>query len=282
VTSPSPPLSVVLPVHNGMPYVEESVRSILDQTFGDFELVVGDDGSTDGTSEILRRLAAADRRIRLLRRDRPSGLAPAANWVVAEARAPLVAVAHADDRSYPLRLARELAVFEAEPGVDLVGTLWDGIDEQGRKVRPADLWRLLRGSPFAPFSHSSIMFRRSAFQRVGGYRSRANYWEDLDLYFRIARSGRVVVIPEVLSAVRHARISTRLRDAQEEVENMVDLMFRTVEAAVAGQDPETVAAAYGGPPEKLHPMTFVSCGSTRLWSGRSPQIFSEIMKAPLT
>jgi hypothetical protein len=272
-----PPLSVVLPVHDGMPFVEESVRSILAQSFSDFELVIGDDGSRDGTSEVLQRLAAQDARIRLLRRDRASGLAAAANWVVSESRAPIVAIAHADDRSYPERLQRQIAVLAAEPDIDLVGTLWDGIDEEGRPVRPADFWRLLRRSPFAPFSHSSIMFRRSAFDRAGGYRTGADYWEDLDLYFRIAAGGRVVVIPEVLSTVRHARISTRLRDAQEKVENSVDLMFRTVDAVRGGADPQRViGGGGGGPPDRLHPMTFVSCGSTRLWTGRSPRIFGRL------
>jgi hypothetical protein len=268
-----PPLSVVLPVHNGMPYVEDSVRSILAQSFADFEFVIGDDGSTDGTTETLRRLAAEDRRIRLLRRETPSGLAASANWVVSETRAPLVAVAHADDLARPERLARQMQVMAAMPDVDLVGTLWDGIDENGVPVRPADHWRLLRRSPFAPFSHSSIMLRRAAFHRAGGYRARAEYWEDLDLYYRIAVHGRVVVIPEVLSTVRHARISTRLRDAQDKVETMVDRMFRTVESVSAGADPETALAQAGAAPQRLHPMTFVSCGSTNLWTGRSPRVY---------
>jgi glycosyltransferase involved in cell wall biosynthesis len=67
-----PALSVILPVHNGMPYIEESARSILAQTFGDFELVIGDDGSNDGTSDVVRRLAAVDERVRVIRRERPS------------------------------------------------------------------------------------------------------------------------------------------------------------------------------------------------------------------
>ena len=170
-----PALSVVLPVHNGMPYVEESVRSLLAQTFADFELVIGDDGSSDGTSAVLARLAAQDARIRVLRREAPSGLAHSANWLVRETRCPIVAIAHADDRSYPERFARQMAILRGAPDIDLVGTLWDGIDEEGRQVRPGDFWRLLKRSPFAPFSHSSIMFRRASFERAGGYRPQAEY-----------------------------------------------------------------------------------------------------------
>lgn len=278
VTAPVtlPPLSVVLPVHNGEPYVGESVASILAQSWRNFEFVIGDDGSTDGTAETLRRLADSDPRIRLLRRERPSGLAAAANWVVGESRAPIVAIAHADDLARPERFARQMAILDAEPDIDLVGTLWDGIDEEGRKVRPPDRWRLLRHSPFAPFSHSSAMFRRAAFDRAGGYRSQADYWEDLDLYYRIARGGRVVVVPEILATVRHARVSTRLRDDQERVETMVDRMFRSVEAVSRGADLETEVGLGGTGPARLHPMTFVSCGSTRLWSGRSPAVYARM------
>lgn len=270
-----PQVSVVLPVHNGMPYVEESIRSILGQTFGDFELVVGDDGSTDGTHEAAARLAREDARIRLLRRERPSGLAASANWVVGQARAALVAIAHADDRSWPERLERQVEVLRDHPDVDLVGTLWDGIDEQGLRVRPGDYWRLLRRSPFAPFSHSSIMFRKAAFDRAGGYRAEAEYWEDLDLYYRIAEQGRIAVVPEVLSTVRHAQISTRLRSDQDKVERAVDLMFRSTSAYRQGKDHTPLLEA--GPRDgRLHPMTFISCGSTRLWSGRSPRVLKRM------
>ena len=276
-TNGTPAVSVILPVHNGMPYVEESARSILDQSFGDFELVIGDDGSSDGTSEVVARLAARDSRVRVIRREQASGLAASANWVISETRAPLIAIAHADDRAYPERLARQVAVLRAEADIDLVGTLWDGMDEEGRKVRPGDFWRLLRRSNFAPFSHSSIMFRRSAFERAGGYRPQAEYWEDLDLYYRMARAGRIVVIPDVLSTVRHARISTRLRNSQIRVENAVDLMFRSTQAHAEGKDHTPLLMAHAPLAEhRLHPMTFVSCGSTRLWSGRSPRIWGRM------
>jgi hypothetical protein len=265
-----PPLSVVLPVHDGMPYVEESIRSILAQSFPDFELVVGDDGSKDGTSETLARLAAEDSRIRVLRREQPSGLARAANWVVGEARAPLIAIAHADDRSHPDRLAAQMRVLRDDEGLALVGTLWTGIDESGHFVRPPDYWRLLAGGPFAAFSHSSIMFRRTAFERAGGYRPVADYWEDLDLYYRIAAIARITVLPFPYSVVRLSRASTMIRDPRERVERSIDLMLRTAEAVGAGRSPEGVTDAAGPAPERLNPLTFVRFGSANVWRARRP------------
>lgn len=276
----SPAVSVVLPVHNGMPFVEESIASILAQSFTDFEFVIGDDGSGDGTSEALDRWAARDRRIRLLRRERKSGLAGGGNWVIGEARAPLIAIAHADDLSHPDRLRRQVEAFRARPELDLVGTLWNGIDEEGREVRPGDYWRLLRRSPFAPFSHSSAMFRRAAFESAGGYRPEAEYWEDLDLYFRIAERGRIAVIPEVLSTVRHARVSARLRNDPGKVEDAVDLMYRSTERykAGGGHGGRLASGGAGAAGGKLHPMTFISCGSTNLWSGRSPAVLGRMRR----
>jgi glycosyltransferase involved in cell wall biosynthesis len=265
-------------VHNGMPFLEESVRSILAQSFRDFEFVIGDDGSDDGSTELLRGLAEGDRRIRLLRRERKSGLAASANWVVSQTRAPLVAVAHADDRSAPDRLRLQLSVMAAAPDALLVGSLFDGIDEAGRVVRPPDCWRLTRPSPFAPFAHSSIMFRKDAFLAVGGYREQAEYWEDLDLYFRLALKGRLLVVPETLTSVRHSSISTRLRDDQERVEDAVDLMFRAAEAFWRGEDHEQVIRAGPRGGRKLHPRTFVSRGSTSLWAGRSPHVLGRMLR----
>jgi glycosyltransferase involved in cell wall biosynthesis len=272
----TPPVSVVMPVRNGMPYVADSIGSILAQSFEAFEFVIGDDGSTDGTSEVLRRFAEQDKRIRLLRRDHGSGLAASANWVVGEARAPLVAVAHADDLSHPDRLARQVAVLGDRPDVDLVGTLWNGIDEKGRYVRPGDYWKLIRRTPLAAFAHSSIMFRKAAFETVGGYRSEAEYWEDLDLYLRIATRSRVVIIPDTLSTVRHARISTKFRTDQTVAEQAFDQMYRATAAYWQGADHQQVS----GPqkPRKLHPLSFVTFASTLLWAGHRPHVLRRMWR----
>jgi len=277
--STPPPVSVVMGVLNGLPHVESSVRSILEQSLTDFELVIGDDGSTDGTTELLRDLAASDSRIRLLRRESPSGLAGSANWVVREARAPLVAIAHADDRSHPDRLARQLALFEDHADMQLVGTLAEGIDDRGRVVRAPDFWRLTRHSAFAPFSHSSIMFRRAAFDAAGAYREEAEYWEDLDLYLRIAERGRIAVIPENLCSVRFGASSTRLTSNAGRVDAAIDLMYRSVADYLQhGEYPRRFPGAAAEGRAKLRPETFIGRGSVQLWSGRSPGVLKRMFR----
>lgn len=264
-------------VHNGLPYLEASVRSILAQELADFEFVIGDDGSSDGSSPLLATLASQDSRIRVIRREQRSGLAHSANWVVREAGAPLVAVCHADDLSSPDRFAGQLAVLERHHDVQLVGTLSNGINSQGTRISDhwMNAWRLDLPSVFAPFAHSSIMFRKAAFDQVGGYRPEAEYWEDLDLYFRIAQLGRIAVIPRPLVDIRFSENSSRLRDDAAKVDRSVDLMFRSVRDLEAGGE---YPARFPEPAARLLPQTFVGRASVRLWDGRSPKLFGRMLR----
>ena len=264
----TPPISVVMPVHNALPWLDESVTSILAQSFSDFEFVILDDGSTDGSGERLRFWAERDPRIRLVPGAERLGAAGSSNAVVAEARAPLVARMDADDIAHLDRLAHQVALMDEEPGVVLAGTLSDVIDKKGRRVRPADHARLLRRSRFAPFGHSSIMFRREAFDRAGGYRAEAERWEDVDLYLRMAREGRIAVIPEPLTTVRLSGASTRVTAGLDRFEASMDRMQRAVEAWPAEPPP---AAA-------LRPGAFVASGSALLWSGHRPRVLRRLLQ----
>jgi GT2 family glycosyltransferase len=267
-------VSVVMPVRDAGPYLDEAVRSILGQSYRDFEFIIRDDGSVDGSTERLREWAARDSRIRLFIGDRPLGPAESSNWVVRQASSPFVARMDADDVSCPDRLARQLAVLERDPDACLVGTLWEGIDPSGRRVRPRDRWRLSQRGPFAPFPHGSIMFRRAAFDRVGGYRQECNFWEDADLYLRLAQIGRLLVLPDILYLHRSSGHSTRIVSPSEWVEEAVDRMYRSLGAAPAPD----AAAATSGPPRKVLPKVFVSLGSTNLWAGQRPGVLRRLWR----
>src|SRR5262245_32109593 len=107
----SPPISVVMPVHNGQAFLDEAVGSIRTQTFQDFELIVVDDGSRDATPEILQRHAAADRRIRIVTQPQ-AGVVAALNKGIANSSGPYLARMDADDVAKPDRLARQLEILE--------------------------------------------------------------------------------------------------------------------------------------------------------------------------
>ena len=270
-------LTVALPVHNGMPHIEESVRSLLAQSFADFELIIGDDGSDDMTGDVLARLASEDDRIRLLRRDGKSGPAAAANWVISHARAPLIAIAHADDIAHPERLRRQVELFLDHANVVLVGALNIGIDADGRIVHPPNLWRIAFPTSFAPMAHSSIMFRRAAFEAVGGYRQAADCWEDLDLYWRLSRRGRILVIPEILTRYRYSGISLRERAQVEGLEQSLERMYRSVALFQKGDDYDFLltGTASGG---RVHPRIFVARSWMRVWSGKRSIVFGQMLR----
>lgn len=265
-----PALSVVMPVHNGLPYVDAAVASILGQSVGDFELVLADDGSTDGSTGRLRDWAAKDKRVRVERRETKSGLAGSANWAASLARAPLVARMDADDLAYPDRLRRQYEVMRHQRDIALLGTLADSVDARGRRVRGADYARLF-SAPFPPFPHTSIMYRREAFERVGGYRAGAEPWEDLDLFLRIAEGDRIAVLAEPLVAIRHSGVSARLRGGAELYEAAMARMYRCMDAYRNGEDYAPLLAPDADPGKTPPaPMAFVACGYQNLWNGRPP------------
>lgn len=271
---PGVKVSVVMPVRDAGPYLEDAIRSILDQSYRDFEFIIRDDGSVDGSTEILREWAARDPRIRLFIGEGPLGPAESSNWVVRQASAAFVARMDADDISCSERLARQLAVLEADPGACLVGALWEGIDPKGNRVRPRDRWRLAQPGPFAPFPHGSIMFRRAAFEQVGGYRQACNFWEDADLYLRLAEVGRLLVLPDILYLHRSSGHSTRIVSPSEWVEEAVDRMYRSLGAA----PPVDEARPASSRPRKVLPKVFVSLGSTNLWAGQRPGMLRRLWR----
>jgi glycosyltransferase involved in cell wall biosynthesis len=207
-------LSVVMPVYNGLPFLDESISSILAQTWTEFEFVILDDASTDGSTEVLRDWSRKDNRIRLFESEARLGLSGSSNAVMSKARAAIVARMDADDISHPDRLKRQWEVIDIRPDVAVVGTLCVGIDETGREVRPRDRWRLVRRSAYLPFPHGSVMFRRNVFEQVGGYGRAVRGGEDQDLFSRMATRGCVVTLPDTLYRYRyHSRNATLLSGA---------------------------------------------------------------------
>jgi len=182
-------------VHNGERYLREAIDSILSQTHENLEFIIVDDGSTDGTADIIR--SYSDVRIRNARNQQNLGLTKSLNKGIALAHGEYIARQDADDVSEPDRLERQLDVIEADRDLVLLGTWSRDIDEHGRVVGHFDLpldhesmlGNALNG--MTPVRHPSILVRRSALEKIGGYADEFPFAQDLDLILRIAEVGRV-------------------------------------------------------------------------------------------
>jgi GT2 family glycosyltransferase len=203
----TPQISVVLPVKDGAPYVESAIASILQQTFCAFELLVIDDGSSDGSMEIAERFSQTDTRVRLLRNP-GNGLVDALNFGISAASAPLIARMDADDIALPERLQRQYDFLNAHPEIDAAGTQVSFINEQGALTGKTTA---LPESPdaiaktllkYCCLRHPTVVMRRAALERAGGYRKQVPAAEDLDLWLRMAEHGRFANLPEALLLYR--------------------------------------------------------------------------------
>lgn len=211
-------VSVLIGAYDSAATLRDAIDAILAQTVADLELIVVDDGSHDDSAAIAR--AVGDPRVRVLEMGRNVGIARSLNAGIEAARAPLIAVQDADDRSDPHRLERQLAVLEASPAIAVVGCRMREVDAAGRELAPRTSFAagdvrdvLLR---FNPIPNTSAAFRRDAVLAVGGYDPRYRYAMEYDLWLRLAERWQVVTLDEVLATrvMGGANVAARAERAQ--------------------------------------------------------------------
>ncbi|MCA9034576.1 MAG: glycosyltransferase [Planctomycetaceae bacterium] len=217
-------ISVVLPVYNNRRYLRDAVDSILSQTYSDFELLVFDDGSTDGSLQLLQEFARKDSRLLVYERSH-CGYTPHLNEGIKIARGQFVARMDSDDICFPKRFETQVAFLNQHPGVIAVGSSVELIDEYGdpysRMIVPQtheeiDARHLNGGGGTMP--HPSVMMRREAVLKVGAYQPQFEPAEDLDLWLRLAEVGKLANLAEPLLRYRvhAAMISQAKADKQSD------------------------------------------------------------------
>jgi glycosyltransferase involved in cell wall biosynthesis len=194
-------------VYNSEKYIKETLHSILNQTINDISVIIVDDGSTDGTQEIIESIAKCDERV-IYRYQENAGIVAAVSAAMQLCTASFVARHDGDDISYPDRFEKQLSYLEANKDCVAVSALARHIDQSGEPVgtetRVKDMSQVDDSSipanePYVlqPF----LMMRLSSYEAAGGYRN-LTIGEDTDLYWRMMNLGRLHILPEILGDYR--------------------------------------------------------------------------------
>jgi hypothetical protein len=241
---PMPAISVAMSVYNGERFLAPAIKSILAQTFDDFEFLILDDGSTDASPRIIGDYAAKDSRIRPIMREN-RGLVASLNELLHEARAPIVARMDADDISRPERFARQASFLANNPDYGVVGSWTEDIDENDEPYQvtgndhPQDhagfIEAIENGWPL--MCHPAAMFRRDIVLSVGGYHAAFRHCEDYDLWLRLASVTRLGSIPERLIRYRHYENQVSSRHATEQQIGAAVAYLAYCERAAGHRDP---------------------------------------------
>jgi len=227
-----PLVSVVMPVYNAEKYLPEAIESILSQSFADFEFIIINDGSTDGTPAILDFCRSRDGRIRLYHQNN-QGVVAALNLGCRIASGKYIARMDADDISLNSRLEKQVSYLERHTDVGVLGTWIEYIDWMGRNVgywyTPITAggirWALLFGNCVA---HPSVLMRKALIEECGFYRREALHVEDYDLWLRVAKGTKIRNLPEILVRRRHLETGICSMYAQMQEENAIKIMAKAV------------------------------------------------------
>lgn len=213
----SPLVSVVMGVRNGGADLAGTLQSLTSQQGVDYEIIVVNDGSTDGTADLLDELSTKDRRLVVLQRS-GRGLTASLIEGCQLARGTYIARQDSGDRSLPGRLAAQVACLKADPQASLCSTFVRLLVPEGATLTiNAPNEETLADGLTGPAHHGSVMMLRSAYEQAGGYRQAFHYAQDIDLWTRLVELGRHRVVPHIFyeATVAPGSISGSHRKEQE-------------------------------------------------------------------
>lgn len=210
--NPSPPVenpkvSVLMSCYNASPWLHDAIRSVLAQTFDDFEFIIINDGSVDNTWDIIVQYAAVDNRIVAISKEN-TGLADSLNLGIAKARGVWIARLDADDLCEPTRLEEQLNFLSKNPDIILLGSGCIEIDENDRHIKkhlyPSSHSGLVRHLERFKrfFPHSSAVYRTDVVRKIGGYNLRIRRSQDRRLWLELSLRGRIACLPKTLVRLR--------------------------------------------------------------------------------
>jgi len=214
-----PRVSIILAVHNSSGTIASALESIVRQTFTDWECIICDDGSTDGTLELVRNsIKDSNSKFILLSNSENCGAAHARNRCIDIAGGEYIAIQDADDTSYPTRFEEQVKFVDSFPDVSIVGsyaTLSDNSKECWGKLQAPETPKKVDWLKGSQIIHASSLMRRKDVLAIGKYDERLSRAEDYDLFVRMVAQGFVIrTLPKVLYDI-HWDLSDYLRKTKK-------------------------------------------------------------------
>lgn len=201
-----PTVSVIIPAFNAMPHLPQTIESVLQQTFNDFEILIIDDASTDSTVEWISQIK--DHRIHLIQQTKNQGPNAARNLGINSAKGDYIAFLDADDIWEPAKLFKQVEILERDTHISLIYTSATIINEKGQATgrvfmarKEGDVWESLIQGNFVDCP-SSVIVRRDCFNRVGLFDVNFRCFEDWEMWIRIAKTYKFAAIGEPLVKFR--------------------------------------------------------------------------------
>jgi glycosyltransferase involved in cell wall biosynthesis len=231
-----PKVSVIIPTYNALTYLPETVESVFKQTFYDWELLIVDDGSSDGTAAWAKQIT--DLRVRLISQ-KNQGSSVARNTGITAAKGEYIALLDADDLWEPSKLEKQVRFLEQNPSIGLVDTWTTLINQKGKSTgriilssAEGDIWKQLVQFKPVCCCDSTPLIRRSCFENVGLFNPDLPYLEDLDMWIRLASVYEFAAIKEPLVRYRqHPQSkSTNCKGTLEAFRTIIEKAFESVPA----------------------------------------------------
>lgn len=230
-------VSVVVPSYNHAKYLSKAMDSVLTQDFGDFELLISDDASSDSSWELISSFS--DPRIRSFRQEQ--NLGPVGNLVflIKKARGKYIALLNSDDAWYPEKLGKQVAVMESQPNLGACFTWADMVDEQGREISgPEAIWNDVFRQPNRTqgewlrhfffqgncLCHPSILARKEIYDALGFYNPAFKQLPDFEMWIRLVKRYPIHIIQENLVAHLRDGNNSSAVSPENSIRNLTELV----------------------------------------------------------
>ena len=229
-----PKISVLMPAYNAEKYIAESIESILNQTFTDFELIIVDDASKDSTWEIINRYSEKDTRIKAYRNEENIGVTKNRNSLIKKALGDYVAWQDADDISHPSRLELQHNFMQDNNNIGICGGYLEFFNQNGtifiQKYDEKDVELRKKIFRYSPVSQGVSMIRKNVFLFTGLYNEQLDQAEDLEMTFRIGSRYEFANIPLILLKYRKHTESISSKSILKNIKSTVKVRFNAVES----------------------------------------------------